>query len=65
LAAERNSFADRINEQRPSTDPLSAIATLLRARQIEVRDPCQDTPEILDCLERAASRTAAGFARVQ
>jgi hypothetical protein len=34
FAAERNSFADRINEQRPPTDPLSAIAPLLRVRQV-------------------------------
>jgi hypothetical protein len=32
FAAERNSFADRINEQRPPTDPLSAIAPPLRVR---------------------------------
>jgi hypothetical protein len=32
MAAERNSFADRINKQRPPTDPLSAIAPLLRVR---------------------------------
>ena len=41
LAAERNSFADRINEQRPSTDPLSAIAPMLRVRQVEVQDLCR------------------------
>ena len=41
LAAERNSFADRINEQRPPTDPLSAIAPLLRVRQVEVQDLCR------------------------
>lgn len=35
LAAERNSFADRINEQRPPTDPLSAVAPLLRVQQVE------------------------------
>src|SRR4030081_2717126 len=41
VAAERNSFADRINEQRPPTDPLSAIAQLLRVRRVEVQDLCR------------------------
>jgi hypothetical protein len=41
MAAERNSFADRINEQRPPTHPLSAIAPLLRVRQVEVQDLCR------------------------
>jgi len=41
LAAERNSFADRLNEQRPPSDPLSAIAPLLRVRQVEVQDLCR------------------------
>src|SRR4030081_2617160 len=41
LAAGRNSFADRINEQRPPSDPQSAIAPLLRVRQVEVQDLCR------------------------
>ena len=41
LAAERNSFADRIKKQRPAADPLSAIAPLLRVRQVEVQDLCR------------------------
>ncbi len=41
LAAERNSFADRIKEQRPAADPRSAIAPLLRVRQVEVQDLCR------------------------
>lgn len=41
MATDRNSFADRINEQRPAADPLSAIAPLLRVRQVEVQDVCR------------------------
>jgi AraC family transcriptional activator of mtrCDE len=41
LAAERNSFADRIKKQRHAADPLSAIAPLLRVRQVEVQDLCR------------------------
>jgi len=41
LAAKRNSFADRIKEQRPAADPLSAIAPLLRVRQVEVQELCR------------------------
>jgi hypothetical protein len=40
LAAQRNSFADRIKKQRSAADPLSAIAPLLRVRQVEVQDLC-------------------------
>ena len=41
MAVERNSFADRIKEQRPAADPLSAIAPLLRVRQVEVQELCR------------------------
>jgi AraC family transcriptional activator of mtrCDE len=41
MAAERNSFADRIKQQRPAADPLSAIAPLLRVRQVEVQELCR------------------------
>jgi hypothetical protein len=41
LAAERSSFADRIKKRRPAADPLSAIAPLLRVRQVEVQDLCR------------------------
>jgi hypothetical protein len=41
LAEERSSYADRIKKQRPAADPLSAIAPLLRVRQVEVQDLCR------------------------
>src|SRR5258708_35814594 len=41
LPVERNSFAERINPEPPAADSLSALAPLLRVRDVEVQDLCR------------------------
>jgi AraC family transcriptional regulator, activator of mtrCDE len=41
LPVARNSFAERINPQPPAADSLSALAALLRVRDVEVQDLCR------------------------
>jgi hypothetical protein len=41
LPVQRNSFAERINPEPPAADSLSALAPLLRVRDVEVQDLCR------------------------
>jgi AraC family transcriptional regulator, activator of mtrCDE len=41
LPVERNSFTERINLEPPAADSLSALAPLLRVRDVEVQDLCR------------------------